>query len=143
MNPSPSLRAHGRSWFALLSRILGFGGISAVGLGVDCILFTALVVAGLPPAGANLISATVAVTMVFAFSLRRIFAYQGVAVWPRYLAYIAYHCVAVVAASLAIGLLVERLSFAPLAAKLALLPVTFAANYLMLALLTRPAANHQ
>ena len=143
MNPSPTLFVHNRPWLAMIGRILGFGGISAVGLGVDCILFTALAAAGLPPAGANLISATVAVTLVFAVSLRRIFAYRGVAVWPRYFAYIVYHCVAVVAASLAIGLLVERLSFAPLAAKLALLPLTFAANYLMLALLTRPLAVRQ
>lgn len=122
----------------LLSRMLGFAGISAVGLGLDCFLFSILVTAEMPPAAANLVSAVAAVTLVFFASVRRIFRHQGGAVWPRYLAFIIYQVAAIASVSAAIGLLTTHTGVAALACKLVLLPATFTANYLMMGLLTSP-----
>jgi putative flippase GtrA len=134
--PLPSARRG-----VLLGRIVGFGGISALGLGLDCGLFILLVAAGAPPLLANLASAGTAVTFVFFASVRRVFRFRGGAVWARYLAYALWQAVAVTAASVAIGALAAHGGLPPLACKLALLPLTFAANYLVMALLTRPGAQ--
>lgn len=121
----------------LLSRVLGFGAVSALGLLIDCGLFAVLTIAGLPPLIANLVSAGLAVTVVFVLGVRHVFRYRGGAVLPRYLAYLTYQAVAVAVASVAIGLLAAATGWPALLCKLLVLPATFAANYVAMALLTR------
>jgi hypothetical protein len=88
------------------------------------------------PGWANAISATCAVVFVFFASVHRIFRYAGGFLAGLFLAYLTYQVAAVAAASAAVGYLVEQ-ELAPALAKLVTIPVTFAANYLFMTLLTR------
>ena len=104
--------------FGLLIQAGGFALISAIGLGLDFMLFFLLVSAGLAPGWANLISASTAVTFVYLTSTKRIFSHNGRVLEWRYLAYIAYQTLAVALASWAIAVLVSAWNIAPLIAKL-------------------------
>ena len=125
----------------LLSRVAGFGVVSLLGLAVDCLLFTLLVAGGASPLVANLISAATAVSLVFALSTRRVFRYRGRRLLGRYLIYLAYQAAAVVAASAAVAWLCAASGGPPLACKLLLLPLTFAANFLVMRRLTRQGGS--
>jgi putative flippase GtrA len=120
-----------------LSRIFRFGLVSGVGLTLDVCLFAVLVRTGMRPGWANLISAGAAVTFVYFASTRRVFAYEGRFLYELFLVYVAYQLLAVAAASWAVDALV-RFGMFPVVAKLAILPVTFSANYLFMRFLTKP-----
>lgn len=118
-----------------LTRLVSFGGVSAIGLAVDFGLTAALLSTGTMPMLANMVGAGVAVSLVYMLSVRRIFRYHGQFLLGLFLAYVAWQLVAVTAASWVIGALAAG-GLAPLIAKLAILPATFGANYLMMHLLT-------
>ncbi len=124
-----------------LLRILKFGIVSGIGLGLDFVIFALLIAAELSPFAANLVSGTCAVTFVYFASVRRIFTYRGSFLLRLFLAYLVYQAAGVTAASVAVGMFVEH-GVDPLISKLLILPVTFSANYLFMSWLTRTGHAH-
>jgi dolichol-phosphate mannosyltransferase len=120
----------------LIAKVMRFAAVSGVGLGLDICVFFVLTQIGVRAGLANVVSASLAVTYVYFVATRRVFAYEGRFLLPLFAAYVAYQLVAVPAASWAIDALVV-MSLTPLAAKVLILPVTFSANFLMMAFLTR------
>jgi putative flippase GtrA len=129
--------------FGLLIQAGGFALISAIGLGLDLMLFFLLVSAGLAPGFANLISASAAVTFVYLTSTKRIFSHDGRVLEWRYLAYISYQASAVALASWAIDVIVSAWNIGPMIAKVGILPVTFSTNFLFMRLLTAGIASRK
>ncbi len=123
-----------------IKSLFAFGVTSGGGLVLDIGLFLLLEKAGLGPFVANLISATAGVTFVYFVSVRRIFRYEGALLLPMFFAYLGYQALAVAAASAGVALLV-RAGCVPFVAKLAILPLTFSANYLFMRMLTRFGAS--
>ena len=121
----------------LARKVVGFAILSAAGLAIDMGVFWVLVTLGLRAGFANLISASLAVTFVYFSSAKSIFSYHGGFLLRLFLLYAAYQVVAVLAASLAVDQLVVALGLAPLLAKVAILPVTFSANFLFMTFLLR------
>ena len=115
--------------------VFGFAVVSGGGLALDLSIFLLMVHLGFTPVSANFLSATIAVTFVYFASVSRIFSYQGRFLMGLFLAYLAYQAAAVPAASLAVGYLAVKWMSPPLA-KLAVLPLTFSANYMFMAFLT-------
>lgn len=123
-----------------MTRLLRFGLISGLGLATDVGLYVLLYRRGVPPGYANLVSAGVAVSLVFVLSQRRLFRYDGGFLLPLFFAYLVYQAVAVSAASAGVGALVAHTALSPLAAKALVTPATFGCNYVfMTLLLSRPA----
>ena len=123
-------------------RLLRFGLVSGLGLVTDVILYVVLYRGGVPPGAANLVSAGVAVTIVFVLSQRRVFRYGGRFLLPLFATYVLYQLVAVAAASAVIAALVAHAGADPLLAKALVIPVTFGCNYgFMTVLLSRPARD--
>ncbi len=120
-------------------QIVKFAIVSGVGLGLDFVIFIALVSASAEPFWANLVSGGAAVTFVYFASVRRIFSYAGRFLLPLFALYMLYQCLGVTTASWAVAAIAEHAS--PLVAKLLILPVTFSANYLFMSYLTRSAAR--
>lgn len=132
------IRGHGADVpvSAVALRVIGFGGVSALGLAVDVLVFLVLTANAVGPLLANLLSAGLAVTWVFFASVRHVFGYQGTALWSRYLLYGLYQVVAVIAASVLIDWLFHATTLPALVCKVVILPVTFTANYLVMRWLT-------
>ena len=120
---------------ALVERALKFAVTSGLGLGLDVGVFAALTAFGVAPGVANLISAACGVTFVYFASVRRVFSYEGERLLSLFALYVAYQVAAVAGASWAVAEL-ARLIW-PLAAKIAILPVTFSANFLFMQFITR------
>lgn len=118
-----------------VERILLFAAASGSGLAIDFLLFVALAASGLAPGWANLVSGTAAVSFVYFASVRRIFRYGGRFLVGLFAAYLLYQAMGVALASWAVAML-AAIGWAPLLAKLAILPVTFPANYLFMSALT-------
>jgi putative flippase GtrA len=142
--PAPSTRpepsASRGTGMAALGR---FVGVSGLGWLLDLALFTVLNFGtNLSHFVANLFSAGVAVTFVFLVSARYIFFYEGRFLLLKLLAYIGFNLVAITAASAAIEIIANIMSglIAPyvqasyavsgLLAKIAVTPLTLAANFL-------------
>ena len=120
----------------LLRRVVGFGWVSLVGLGIDLLLFTlGHDLLHHPTEPVNAVSAGVATTFVFCASARRIFGDQG-RLWPKYLAWIAWQAALIAGASLFIGTLAAA-GWPGTPVKIATIPVTFALNFAVMQLLTR------
>jgi putative flippase GtrA len=117
-----------------VGRLALFAAASAVGLGLDFLLFLAFVAGGATPGIANALSSGAAVTFVYFASVRRIFRYRGRFLLGLFGAYLAYQAVGVGLGSWAVAALAAY--WPPLLAKLMILPVTFPANYLFMSLLT-------
>lgn len=116
--------------------VIGFAAASGIGLLLDLGLFLFLIQTELTPTVANLLSATAAITFVYFATVRRVFSYHGKFLLPLFFAYVAYQAAAVMAASIAVGYLAFYWLH-PALAKLAILPVTFTANFLYMSFLTR------
>jgi putative flippase GtrA len=128
-------------WPVLLARLAKFAVVSGLGLGLDVLAFCLLLGLGAAPFQANAAGASAAVTWVYFASVRRIFRYGGRSLRGRFAAYAAYQMAGIAAASWAVGGMVHLLGVQPLIAKLAVTPLTFLANYLFMAWLTRPGAE--
>lgn len=119
-----------------LRRLLRFALVSGVGLGLDFLLFLALIALSAEPFLANMVSAACAVSFVYFASVRKIFRYEGGFMLGFFLLYLVYQAVAVTAASWGVSFLATRF-VSPVLAKVIILPLTFGANYLFMTLLTR------
>ena len=119
-----------------LGRAFHYGLVSGVGLTLDIALFLVLVRAGIAPFAANLVSSGSALTFVYLASVRRVFRYDGQFIVPLFTAYLLYHLCGTLVVSWVISTLVHS-GIAPAMAKIGILPVTFATNYLFMSWLTR------
>ena len=119
-----------------MSKVISFGFVSCAGLMLDLLLFAAGLKLAIPVMLANFVASACAVAFVYFASARRTFAYRGEFLFPLFWAYAGYQVIGVTLASLAVASLVA-LGLAPLLAKVAILPATFAANYLFMSFLTR------
>jgi putative flippase GtrA len=119
-----------------VNRIVSFGLVSGVGLALDFVVFTIGLNLALSVFAANLAGATCAVAFVYFASVRRVFDYEGRFLLELLAVYIAYQTCGVTLASIGVNLLV-KLHVPAIAAKVAILPVTFSANYLFMSFLTR------
>lgn len=120
----------------IVATVLGFALVSGAGLGLDFAIFLVLILVGLGPGFANLISATAAVTFVYFVSTKQVFDYQGRFLFHLFVVYLVYQALAVTIASWALGWIVAAWELAPAIAKLLILPATFSANYLFMHWLT-------
>lgn len=118
-------------------RLLRFGFVSGLGLATDVAVYVLLYRGGVPPGFANLISAGLAVSLVFVLSQRRVFRYGGRFLLPLFLAYVVYQVLAVSAASAGVGALVAQAGLGPLLAKAVVTPLTFGCNYVFMSTLFR------
>jgi len=121
-----------------IMRLVRFGAVSGVGWVLDFVVFGLLVHFGTAPWLANALGATLAVTWVYAASVRRIFRYGGASLRGTFTAYAAFQVVGIAAASWAVGALVAYVGVPPLLAKVLVTPGTFLVNYLFMAWLTAP-----
>jgi putative flippase GtrA len=120
---------------SVLAMVVGFALVAGVGLALDFAIFLVLIVSGLGPGFANLISATTAVTFVYFVSTKQVFDYQGHFLYHLLVAYLVFQALAVAIASWAVAWLTEW-GVNPAIAKLLILPATFSTNYLFLRWLT-------
>ena len=116
-------------------RLARFAVVSGTGLALDLILFLAQVSAHVPAFIANAVSSSAAVTFVYLVSVRRVFRYDGGFLVAMFAAYVAYQLCGIALGSWAVHGLIAS-GFAPIAAKVAILPLTFGANYLFMWWLT-------
>lgn len=119
----------------LIWQTLGFAAVSGTGLAVDVVLLMALVELGLSPAAANTLSAGTAVFLVYFLATYKVFRYAGRFLLSRFLIYVAYQVVAILAASFAVAFIAAA-GLHVLAAKALILPITFSMNFLVLKYLT-------
>ncbi len=125
-----------RSLLRLISDLLGFAVISGSGLVIDVAIYTALVFgAEIMPGHANAVSAFCSVTFVFLVFGRTRFAHAGF-VWWRYVVWLGFQAMSILAFSALISVLVAH-GIGALPAKCLTVPMTFASNYLFLNLLMR------
>ncbi len=124
------------------TRVVRFGGVSGTGLALDYTLYTLLHLAGLPATGANILSATAAVSFVYVASLRRVFAHLPTPPRSTFARYLAYQAIAVPTASIAVGTLESALGGRFLLAKTLVVPFSFAANYLFMHWLLHRSPTH-
>lgn len=118
------------------SRIIGFALVSAIGLLLDFATFSALIGLRVPIFTANMCAGAFAVTFVYFASVRRVFAYEGRFLFGLLAIYILYQICGVSLASMAVNFLTGP-HLPAIAAKVAILPLTFSANYLFMSFLTR------
>ena len=123
-----------------LSRVFRFGIVSGIGLGLDMLTFLGLVGIGFSPLHANLLSSVAGVTFVYFALVRRIFSYEGRFHLTMFSAYLTYQACGIAAGSWLVGLL-AALGLLPIFAKMAILPITFSANYLFMGWLTSRATR--
>lgn len=116
----------------MASRIIAFSSISGVGWLIDMALFATLITLGMAPPVANLMSAGVAVSMVFCFSTYSVFVSDGGWMGGKFLAYITYQVCAVCIASLLIKVLLTYFMLWSVAAKIIVTPLTCYANFLFM-----------
>lgn len=117
------------------ARAIRFALVSGAGLGLDLGLFVALSSSGVAAFGASCLSSAAAVTFVYAASVRRVFRYDGGFLASMFAAYALYQLCGILLGSWAVSALVGA-GLVPAAAKIAILPVTFSANYLFMCWLT-------
>jgi putative flippase GtrA len=114
-----------------LARIVKFAGVSGAGLCLDFAVYSALCASGVPAGWANLVSAGLGVTFVFAVSARHIFAAERF-LFGLFGIYAAYQVLAVSAASWLVGEATHLLDGRYLIGKTLVLPLSFTANYLFM-----------
>lgn len=112
-----------------------FALVSGIGWLVDFALFS-LLCQVIPVYAANLLGASVAVTLVFFLSLRPIFMYQGRRTAGKLAQYILYQVVAIWLASLLIHQ-VSLWTYHPVMAKVLVTPLTFLCNFFFMRWLAR------
>jgi GtrA-like protein len=122
--------------FATVAKVFGFGIVSGVGLALDLALFLVFIAVGINPGYANFLSASAAVTFVYFVSTQKVFKYRGQFLFVKFIIYVAYQVFAIAAASWVIAALIVQWKFTPAIAKLAIIPVTFSVNYLVMHVLT-------
>lgn len=123
-------------------RVARFALVSGTGLFIDYLIYAFLYNAGLAAGWANLVSASTAVTFVYQVSGRHIFRASGRDLHRLFVGYVAFQCLAVPLASVAVDAATSLLDDRYLLGKTVILPFTFSANYLFTSrLLSRRAAE--
>ncbi|MDQ3715324.1 MAG: GtrA family protein [Actinomycetota bacterium] len=137
--PHPERRAVGRGESPRLLRALwAFGGISGLGWCLDTAVFVALVYGvGLAPGRSNVISAGLAVVFVFLCSHESVFAGKRRSRYQHLTLYAICQVVLVLAASWLVSILVTTTRGEPWVVKAAITPLTFAANFVVMSMITR------
>jgi putative flippase GtrA len=138
--PPEGLAGSARGGFAgavLVARLARFAAIAGAGWAGDCALFALLLAAGLPAFAANAASATVAASWVYGASVRAVFRCRGDH-GRRLAAWLLCQAAFIVATSWAVAALAHATGMPPLAAKIAVTPATFLANYLAMARIATP-----
>jgi hypothetical protein len=115
-----------------LGRILKFAGVSGAGLCLDYAVYSLLCASGVAAGWANLASASLGVSFVFAVSARRIFAASERFLLGLFAVYALYQLAAVSAASWLVGEATHVLDGRFLLGKTLVLPLSFTANYLFM-----------
>jgi putative flippase GtrA len=115
-----------------LARLVKFAGVSGAGLCLDYAVYSALCASGVPAGWANLVSAGLGVTFVFAVSSRHIFASADRFLLGLFALYAGYQVVAVSAASWLVGEATHLVDGRYLIGKTLVLPLSFTANYLFM-----------
>ena len=115
-----------------LRRIIRFAGVSGAGLCLDYAVYSLLCASGVGAGWANLVSAGLGVTFVFAVSARRIFAASERFLLGLFGIYALYQVAAVSAASWLVGEATHVLDGRYLLGKTLVLPLSFTANYLFM-----------
>ena len=113
---------------SFIRRLLSFTLGSGLGLLVDVGGFTALTIAGVAPGLANVISSSASVVVVYGFVTRRTFQARLHPV--TFLCFATWYAGNIAATSLAIQILVDQVAPLPALWKLALVPLSFTANFL-------------
>lgn len=125
----------------LLHALWAFGGISGLGWCLDTAVFVALVYGlGLPPGRSNVMSAGLAVVFVFLCSHESVFAGKRRSRYQHLLLYAICQVVLVLAASGLVSVLVTTTGAEPWIVKAAVTPLTFAANFVVMSMITRGRA---
>jgi putative flippase GtrA len=119
-----------------MRQFLSFFGGSAVGLAIDLVGFALLVMAGLAPWQANVISSTLALTAVYFLVAR--FAFAAQARVRTYLLFFSWYGANIIVFSALITAVVHLTDWPPLLCKLASIPLSFMLNYLFSRALFRP-----
>jgi putative flippase GtrA len=117
----------------VLTRLVKFAGASGLGVCLDYLVYGVLAGSGVTPALAYVAGATTGLTFVFALSLRHVFEATDRFRWGMFWTYAAYQAVSVAAGAGAVEELTHAFDGRYLLAKLCVLPVTFATNYLFMA----------
>jgi putative flippase GtrA len=121
-------------------KIMHFAAVSGAGLALDFCLFVALLSLREPPFAANAVSSCAAVAFVYFASVRRVFRYGGQFHVAMFGAYAAYQACGIALGSWAVQALIA-FGLPGAVAKLAIVPLTFTANYLFMAWLTSSPAR--
>ena len=123
------------------SRVMRFAFVSGTGLTLDFSLFLSLHGAGISAFLANCVSSAAGLCFVFFASVKHIFRVEDTFMFPMFWAYIAYQITGTVICSEVISALHHSgLGLSAAAVKIAILPITFLANYGFMAWLT---SNHR
>ena len=123
---------------ALLARLLSFAVGSGLGLLVDLGGFAALTLAGLLPVTANIVSSSLSVVVVYLFVTRRTFRVRAHP--ATFLCFAAWYAANIAATSWTIQYLVDHVAALPWVWKVALVPISFGANFLFNLALHRASA---
>jgi len=121
---------------ARIQEFLTFFGGSAVGLAIDLVGFSLLILTGLVPWQANAISSSLALTAVYFLVVR--FAFAAEARVATYVAFFAWYGATIVVFSVLIQAAANLTDGPPLVWKLASIPISFGSNYLFSRYLFRP-----
>lgn len=123
------------------ARVLRFGGVSGLAWVLDLGVQTALVAAGMATAPACAIAATLAATLVYIASVRRIFHYEGRFLLAKWLLWLAWQGALIAALAWSTATIERSLGMHPTLVRLLLMPLSFGVNYVVMHALTRPRAR--
>ncbi len=118
-----------------LGRLLRFAIVSGTGLTLDLTLFLSLVSFVGHPFAANIFSSAAGLTFVYFASVRRVFRYEGQFLAAMFATYALYHLCGTLLVSWGVTALIAS-GWPPPGAKILILPMTLAANYLFMSWLT-------
>ncbi|MDH6235418.1 GtrA family protein [Cryobacterium sp. CG_9.6] len=121
---------------ARIREFVTFFGGSAVGLVIDLVGFSLLILTGLVPWQANAVSSSVALTAVYFLVVR--FTFSAQARVTTYVAFFAWYGGTIVVFSVLIQAATTLTDWPPLICKLASIPISFGSNYLFSRYLFRP-----
>lgn len=114
---------------------------SLAGVAADLVLFQLFVRAGAAPGAANAISSGVAITITYVLVTR--FTFKTRPSWVAYAAFFGWYAVSIAVFSIGIELVAAAVAAPPLLIKIASLPFSFLANFLMSRLVLTRVARRQ
>jgi len=122
--------------WTLVRTIIGFAGVSGIGLLLDFSLFETLDLIEGHPSIANVISSTVGTSFVYFASVRNVFRYNGKFMFVKWIIYIIYQVLLITTVSFIIGNLSENFRIQGWVIKISVTPFTFLTNFIFMSVLT-------